>query len=79
MTNEKRLRDALVALAQISKSQYVFAAELANEVAALRETVHGLDPTFGDVFEKRRKQAAQAMSASVEATIAQFDSLIRKL
>ncbi|HEY6764034.1 MAG TPA: hypothetical protein VI386_04630 [Candidatus Sulfotelmatobacter sp.] len=79
MINENALTDALVSLAEISKNQYVFFSVLVNEVAALREAVRGLDPTFDDIFGKRQEQVAQATAASEKAVIAQYEEIIRKL
>jgi hypothetical protein len=79
MVNENALRDALVTLAEISKRQYEFSAELAHEIAALRETMRPLDPTFVEIFEKRRKQAAQATAISEKGVLAQYETIIQKM
>lgn len=79
MINEASLKDALLALARQSKTQYVMLSSVLNEVAALRETVRGLDPTFADVLEKKRLEAGQAQAAIVTAVIQQYDEILRRL
>jgi hypothetical protein len=59
MINESALKDALLALAEQNKTQYIMLSSVLNEVAALRETVRGLDPTFSEVLEDRRKQSQE--------------------
>jgi hypothetical protein len=54
--HEPALRDALATLAEQLKTQYVMLSVTLDEVAALRETVRGLDPTFSEVLEQKRKE-----------------------
>jgi hypothetical protein len=48
-----------------------------DEVAALRETVRGLDPTFDDVFRNRKADASSAELRKLAGQ--QFDGLIQQL
>jgi hypothetical protein len=79
MINENALRDALLALATDGRSNYVMIASLLRELAALRETVRGLDPTFADILERKRQEAAQNDAEVVEASIVRYDEIIRRL
>ena len=56
MVNEQVLLESLVALTETSKAQIVMIAGIGSEVAALRETVRALDPTFDDVLAKKREE-----------------------
>jgi hypothetical protein len=79
MINQISLRLALLALAEQEKSNYIMISALMAEVSALRETVRGLDPTFADVLQQKRQEAARA-NASIEASVLSvFDETIRKL
>jgi hypothetical protein len=79
MINEPVLRETLIALAGHAKSQYVMLSSTLNEVAALRETVRGLDPTFSEVLEDRRENQAKQSAEVVSQTIRLLDDLIRVL
>ena len=61
-----KLRDTLVLLAAEQKKFYLMLSAALNELAAVRETVRGLDPTFSDVLEKRQPNLAEK-SAEVHA------------
>ena len=79
MINELALRDALLALAEQSKTQYLMFSAVLNEVAALRETVRGLDPTFSEVLEDRRKQSQEDTREIVLLTLRLLDGIIARL
>lgn len=79
MINETALRDALSALAQQSKTLYVMTSSVLNEVAALRETVRGLDPTFADVLEQKRQEAAREQAEVVRLQLALYDHILERL
>jgi hypothetical protein len=79
MINENALRDALLALATDGRSNYVMIASLLRELAALRETVRALDPTFADILEQKRQEAVQNDDEVVKAVIVQYDELIRRV
>ncbi len=79
MINEVALKDALLALAQQSKTHYIAFSSVLNEVAALRETVRGLDPTFSEVLETKRLESAQAQAEIVKITIRLHDEIIGRL
>jgi hypothetical protein len=46
MIDESALKDTLLSMATDNRMAYVMMSSLLNEVASLRETVRGLDPTF---------------------------------
>ena len=79
MINENALRDALLALALELKTNYLTTTALVHEVAALRETVRGLDPTFADLLEQKRQESAQAAAKVEKAVIWTLDELMRRL
>jgi hypothetical protein len=79
MINENALKEVLVTLAEINKSQYSLIVDLTSEIAALEETMRALDPTFADTFAQRRKQAAQKAGASSQTALARYDNLIQKM
>jgi hypothetical protein len=72
MINEKNLRDALLSLIADQKSQYVVIASLMAELHALRETVRGLDPTFAEVLEQKRRQYSAENDSTVQSIIAGY-------
>ncbi len=77
MINENALRDVLIALAEQAKTQHDVLSHLMDEVAALRQAVQGLDPTFDDVFRERKADLTSARMRRLAAQ--QFDDLIRRL
>jgi hypothetical protein len=80
MINEKALKDVLVTLAEINKSQYVLLMDLGSEIAALKQTMRGLDPTFSETFDRRKKEAAAEVTAQTrDSSLARFDGLIQKM
>ena len=79
MINENALRDALLALATDGRSNYVMISSVLNELAAIREIVRGLDPTFAHILDQKRQGAAQGDAESVRVVIARYDEIIRRL
>ena len=81
MINEKNLRDVLLSLATQSLTQYETFAVLSEEVAALRETVRGLDPTFDDVLAQKQTHRAETSSSTVIVPVVKslLSETIRKL
>jgi len=77
MINENALRDALVALATQCKTQQDLLSHVMDEVAALRETVRGLDPTFSDVLDVQRKNQSNVAIRRIANQL--IDDLIRRL
>ena len=58
MIQEGALREVLIALTKNGKMHTEQLMKLKDEVAALRETVRGLDPTFDDVLKEKGKGRA---------------------
>jgi hypothetical protein len=79
MINEPGLRDALVALADSAKTQYIAFCAVLDEVVALRETVKGLDPTFSDVMTTKRDKQASLFALTRKEAIDGYDEIIRRL
>jgi len=77
--NESALKDALLALAQQTKTQYLMTSAILNELAAVRETVRGLDPTFADVLATKQKQSQEETNEVVLTTIRLLDQIIERL
>ncbi|HUE50761.1 MAG TPA: hypothetical protein VMO80_00345 [Terriglobales bacterium] len=79
MINENALRDALLALVEHEKSTYLMASSLVAELAALRETVRGLDPTFAEVLEQKRLAVAQENAPLERSVIRTYDEILHRL
>jgi hypothetical protein len=79
MVDESELRASLVALNEDAKSQYIMLSSILAELDALRETVRGLDPTFADVMEQKRRESAEKNAAIVQAVIAGYEEKSRLL
>jgi len=77
MINEAALRDALLALTEMQKGNDLMNFSLLGEVAALRETVRALDPTFDDVLKQKREE--HSTSAELLAALAGCNEIIRRL
>jgi hypothetical protein len=78
MINESVLQSVVVSLAVENKKQYLMLSAVLNELAALRETVRALDPTFADVLEIEQKRAADSTREAVLLQAALLDDVIRK-
>ena len=79
MINETALRETLVSLAELNKHQYLLFSSVLDELVALRETVRGLDPTFGDVMDDRRKKQEDSSKQIVSDQLGLYDGIIQKL
>ncbi len=79
MINEVALRDTLLAFATENRSSYVMMSSLLNELAALRETVRALDPTFAEVLEQKRKHYEKTNADIVQPLVAGYNEIIRRL
>jgi ABC-type nitrate/sulfonate/bicarbonate transport system ATPase subunit len=79
MIKEKALKDHLLALAERDKTNYLMISGILDELAALRETVRGLDPTFAEVLENRRKEAAKQTAPVVKETVRLLNEIIQRL
>lgn len=77
--NENLMREGLLRLAERGKTDYVMISSILAELAALRETVRGLDPTFSEVLEERRREFADNQREEVKETIRLCNDLIEKL
>jgi hypothetical protein len=75
--HEPALRDALVALAEQSKQQYVELTATIDEVAALHKTMQQLEPRFLEVLAQQKKlpKPIQVQAAAIE----RLDEIIRRL
>jgi len=79
MINESRLRETLLYLAEDNRINYIMIASLTNEIAALRETVRGLDPTFREVLEVKRDESQERGEEHIRNAIAEYDQIIQRL
>lgn len=77
--NQDVLKEGLLALAQIMKSQTEVYESLAIELVAVKNALRALSPSFEDILIKERLQAQQSISQSVVGLIDRLDLLIRKL
>lgn len=79
MTKEDSLREAMIALNEDAKNQYIMLSSILAELDALRETVRGLDPTFADVLEQKRQESAARTGLIAQTAIALYDEKSRML
>jgi len=79
MIDARSLRAVLIALARQDIANYVMFSAALNEIAALRETVRGLDPTFSEVLEDRRKQSQEDTREVVSQTLQLLRELVQRL
>jgi hypothetical protein len=79
MIKEDALRDALMALVNSSRTNYIMISAVLAELAAVRETVSGLDPTFSDVLEMKRREAEARADSVVRAVIDSYDEILARL
>jgi regulator of replication initiation timing len=79
MIREDALRDILIQLAIACKSSAQENAHLMIEVAALRETVSALDPTFSETFENRQEEKKNQVSEQFSPALRSLDGLVQKL
>jgi hypothetical protein len=77
MINETALRDALLASVEQNKLCYVMLSAMLDELAAIRETVRGLDPTFSEVLEQKRQENSTAPERI--AVLRMLNEIIQKL
>jgi hypothetical protein len=76
MINEALLLDTLVGLTENTRVVFGSVYAIKSELVALRETVRGLDPTFGEVLDaKREKHPDEALLQSIRL----LDQAIQKL
>jgi hypothetical protein len=79
MIDEHNLRDTLLAFATENRTNHILIVSLVNELAALRETVRSLDPTFADVMEQRRDEAQERGAEIAQHVLARLDRIIQQV
>jgi hypothetical protein len=79
MSNNVALQQTLIVLAHTCKTSALLLASLAVEVAALRETVSVLDPTFQETFGNRNQEYQNQVSQRFPDVTDLFDNLIQRL
>ena len=79
MVDESRLREMLLYLAEDNRTNYIMIASLTNEIAALREAVRGLDPTFHEVLEVKRDESEERGQEHIDNALAEYDQIIQRL
>lgn len=77
MLNEMVLKDALISMAEQYRFLYLVQSDLIDEIAALRETVRGLDPTFDEVLAQKRKE--NASDHIRQAAVPLLDAIVQRL
>jgi hypothetical protein len=76
MVNESLLLESLVGLHQRTKELYVMILACGSELAALRDTVRALDPTFDGVLAKKRQDRSVLEDARQQAKLLD-DAILR--
>ncbi len=81
MLNEKELKETLLTLTRVMKSQTDVYATLAIELSAVKNTLRDLDlsPPFEETLTAKRLEAHQSISPTVLGLIDTLDHLIQKL
>ena len=79
MIDESALKETLLYLAEDNRTNYIMIASLTNEIAALRETVRGLDPTFREVLEVKRDESEAIGERHINNAIAEYDQIVQRL
>lgn len=76
MVNEAHLLEAMIALTDLCKAQCIMISGIARQVAALRETIRPLDPTFDEVFEQKYENLPDE---ALQKVIRMLDASVQKL
>lgn len=76
MIEESALNESLTKITRYQKKIYEALVSNSNEIAAIRETVRALDPTFAEVLEEKRTYYRECEGQAVAALMKEFDSLI---
>lgn len=79
MVNDAEQRQTLLEILALAKKTYEMARNALNEVAAVREAVRGLDPTFADVLEQKRTFFRGTSRAALNEMTAQFESISQRV
>jgi hypothetical protein len=79
MIDEPALQVTLLAAIKHMKAQYELITSLGNEIAAIRQTVARLDPTFGDVLKAKRNHYAEQSRQTIQETLAEYQELIEQI
>jgi hypothetical protein len=79
MLNEKALKDTLLAILKIMKSQTEVYVTLTIELAAVKDAIRASNPDFDDTLTKKRQQAGQNILRSVSGMTDHIDLLSQKL
>lgn len=78
MIDESSLRDVLVSIATEQKVLVLMVSAMLTELAAVRESVRGLDPTFSDVLRMKQQQMGQEPNPELLLTAKMLDATIEK-
>lgn len=77
---EQALRNFIAVLFQYIKDDHIYAMELGNEIAALRDALQELSGgKFLPILEKQRVRMQATTAAVVAADVASYDEIIRKV
>ena len=79
MIDEATLRDVLVLFAEMHKRHYEIVYAVMNELSSVRDTVRGLDPTFADVLEEKRKDYAEGTLPARQKSLDACNEIIQRL
>jgi hypothetical protein len=79
MVNESELRDTLLAVIETNKKLATAISVALSEVAAVREAIRGLDPTFSDNLAKHQEYYREATNQSTSAVLEGYDELCERV
>jgi hypothetical protein len=79
MVNEPELKSALLSLVEVLKSHTEKLFSLEIELAAVRESVRALDPTFDDALAQKREKIREKAFPSVAGLVGTLQLLTQKM
>jgi hypothetical protein len=79
MVKDTEQREVLLELLVLAKKTFEMAQNALNEVAAVREAVRGLDPTFTDVLTQKRTIYRGTSLTTLDEMTAQFESIFQRV
>jgi hypothetical protein len=79
MIDEQALQLTLLAAIKHMKANFQLIGKLGNEIAAIRETVAGLDPTFDEVLTTKRNHYAERSRSDIQVKLAEYQALIDQI
>ena len=74
-----RLRAIIVYLITMLKSNFELSARISADLAAVTESVRGLDPTFEDVLARNRQDENESGDPAIREMLNKYDEVIERV